>query len=131
MAKFNKGSKDQFTPEITRLMFFNGEQIGGDDINSIKHVLERRLKNRDVPDVLLIDGGKNQLNVALKTFGNVRGTKFLSISKGMKRVRQEKRIVRAIAVEDIHPMKKILMGQFLIISGAWALSGLVQLGSIV
>ena len=68
------------------------EQIGGDDINSIKHVLERRLKNRDVPDVLLIDGGKNQLNVALKTFGNVRGTKFLSISKGMKRVRQTETI---------------------------------------
>ena len=53
------------------------------------------------------------------------------MEKDMKKVRQEKRIVRAIAVEDIHPMKKILMGQFLIISGAWALSGLFQLGSIV
>ena len=53
------------------------------------------------------------------------------MKKTTKKVRQEKRIVRAIAVEDIHPMKKILMGQFLIISGAWALSGLLQLGSIV
>ena len=49
----------------------------------------------------------------------------------MKKIRQEKSAVRAIAVRDIHPMKKILMGQFLIISGAWALSGLFQLGSIV
>ena len=49
----------------------------------------------------------------------------------MKKVRQQKRNVKVIAVEDIHPMKKILMGQFLIISGAWALSGLFQLGSIV
>ena len=49
----------------------------------------------------------------------------------MKKIRQEKAAVRAIAVKDIHPMKKILMGQFLIISGAWALSGLFQLGSIV
>ena len=49
----------------------------------------------------------------------------------MKEIRQEKTAVRAIAVKDIHPMKKILMGQFLIISGAWTLSGLFQLGSIV
>ena len=49
----------------------------------------------------------------------------------MKKIRQEKPAVRAIAAKDIHPMKKILMGQFLIISGAWALSGLFQLGSIV
>ena len=49
----------------------------------------------------------------------------------MKKIRQEKPAVRVIAVKDIHPMKKILMGQFLIISGAWALSGLFQLGSIL
>ena len=49
----------------------------------------------------------------------------------LRKLRQEKTAVRAIAVKDIHPMKKILMGQFLIISGAWALSGLFQLGSIV
>lgn len=49
----------------------------------------------------------------------------------MKKLRQEKTSVKAFAVKDIHPMKKILMGQFLIISGAWALSGLFQLGSIV
>ena len=64
------------------------KDISGDDVNSIKHVLERRLKNKDAPDVLLIDGGKNQLNAALNTFNDVIGTKFLSISKGMKRVRQ-------------------------------------------
>ena len=68
------------------------EHIGGDDINSIKHVLERRFKNKDIPDVLLIDGGKNQLNVALNTLSDVKGTKFLSISKGMKRVRQTETI---------------------------------------
>ena len=49
----------------------------------------------------------------------------------MKKVRHGKITVKAIAVKDIHPMKKILMGQFLIISGAWALSGLMQLSSIV
>ena len=49
----------------------------------------------------------------------------------MKTIRQEKPAVKAIAVKDIHPMKKILMGQFLIISGAWALTGLFQLGYLV
>ena len=49
----------------------------------------------------------------------------------MRKLRQEKTAVRAIAVKDIHPMKKILMGKFLIVSGAWAISGLIQLGSIV
>ncbi|URQ71968.1 excinuclease ABC subunit UvrC [SAR86 cluster bacterium] len=68
------------------------KDISGDDVNSIKHVLERRLKNKDAPDVLLIDGGKNQLNAALNTFNDVIGTKFLSISKGMKRVRQTETI---------------------------------------
>ena len=68
------------------------KDISGDDVNSIKHVLERRLKNKDAPDVLLIDGGKNQLNAALNTFNDDIGTKFLSISKGMKRVRQTETI---------------------------------------
>ena len=68
------------------------KDISGDDVNSIKHVLERRLKNKDAPDVLLIDGGKNQLNAALNTFNDVIDTKFLSISKGMKRVRQTETI---------------------------------------
>ena len=49
----------------------------------------------------------------------------------MRKLRQQKPIAKAIAVKDIHPMKKILMGQFLIISGAWAVSGLFQMGLIV
>tara|TARA_A100000164_G_C21327355_1_gene504808 strand:+ start:143 stop:295 length:153 start_codon:yes stop_codon:yes gene_type:complete len=49
----------------------------------------------------------------------------------MKTFRQKKPTAKAIAVKDLHPMKKILMGQFLIISGAWALSGLFQIGVII
>ena len=88
------------------------ENIGGDDINSIKHVLERRLKNKDAPDVLLIDGGKNHLNAALNTFGNVGRTKFLSISKGMKRVRQTETIHSEDGIIQLHKDSNIY--QFLI-----------------
>ena len=49
----------------------------------------------------------------------------------MRKLRQKKPVSKAIVVKDLHPMKKILMGQFLIISGAWALSGLFQIALIV
>ncbi len=40
--------------------------IGQDDISSLREVLKRRFKHRDLlPDLILIDGGKGHLNTAL------------------------------------------------------------------
>ena len=44
------------------------KEYSGNDVGSLTHVLERRLLRRDehsLPDIL-IDGGKAQLNAALK-----------------------------------------------------------------
>ena len=46
--------------------------------------------------------------------------------KKMKTVRKEKTQSKAIAATSKHPMKIILAAQFLIISGAWSMSGLLQ-----
>ncbi|MDC0214493.1 hypothetical protein OAL14_06730 [Gammaproteobacteria bacterium] len=44
----------------------------------------------------------------------------------MKTVRKEKTQGKTIAVTSKHPMKTILAAQLLIISGAWSVSGLLQ-----
>ena len=64
-----------------------------DDYYMMKEVLSRRLKkinkNSDaiLPDIIIIDGGKGQLNVARKIISelNLTSIKLLSISKGKKR----------------------------------------------
>ena len=68
------------------------QYICGDDIKSLEHVLERRLKQIEVsplPDIILIDGGKSQLNIALKVFNKFKDSELLVLSmvKGSKRVR--------------------------------------------
>ena len=55
-------------------------------------MLERRLKQIELsplPDIILIDGGKSQLNIALKVFNKFKDSELLVLSmvKGSKRVR--------------------------------------------
>jgi len=62
------------------------------------HVLERRLKRRNenpLPDILLVDGGKPQLNAAIKVFVNVnfKPPIILSIVKGSNRIRATETIL--------------------------------------
>lgn len=47
---------------------FNIEKEGFDDIHALKEALERRFKHKEwpYPDLIVIDGGKGQLNGALK-----------------------------------------------------------------
>jgi excinuclease ABC subunit C len=72
--------------------------ICGDDIKSLEHVLERRLKQIErspLPDIILIDGGKSQLNIALKVFNKFEDSELLvlSIVKGSKRIRATETIM--------------------------------------
>ena len=43
-------------------------EIAGNDIASLEHVIERRLKYYDEkrPDIILVDGGETQLNLQIK-----------------------------------------------------------------
>jgi len=74
------------------------EKYSGNDVGSLIHVLERRLKRRNenpLPDILLVDGGKPQLNAAIKVFVNVnfKPPIILSIVKGSNRIRATETIL--------------------------------------
>ena len=74
------------------------KEYSGNDVGSLIHVLERRLLRRDehpLPDILLVDGGKPQLNAALKVFltVNFKPPIILSIVKGSNRIRATETIL--------------------------------------
>ena len=74
------------------------KEYSGNDVGSLTHVLERRLLRRDehpLPDILLVDGGKPQLNAALKVFSTThfKSPIILSIVKGFNRIRATETIL--------------------------------------
>ncbi|MDB9885277.1 excinuclease ABC subunit UvrC [Gammaproteobacteria bacterium] len=78
----------------------------GDDIGSMKHVLNRRLQKEiqyPLPDIILIDGGKAQLNAALRVFNSTKALQpiILSIVKGAKRVRATETILSEQGILEI------------------------------
>ena len=86
-------------PDKSNYKLFNiPQELAGNDLGSIKHVLERRIKRANInplPDIILVDGGKLQLEAAWSTF-NVLFKKppmILSIVKGSKRVRSTETIL--------------------------------------
>jgi excinuclease ABC subunit C len=86
-------------PEKNNYRLFNiPNEFSGNDIGSIRHVLERRINKKSInplPDIILIDGGKLQLNVALSAFSKLtkESPMILSIVKGSKRVRSTETIL--------------------------------------
>lgn len=59
--------------------------VGGDDYGAMKQVLTRRYSKMALPDVLLIDGGKGQLNMAkqvLDELGKTHETLLIGVAKG-------------------------------------------------
>ena len=86
-------------PEKKNYRLFNiPNEFSGNDIGSIRHVLERRIKKKSInplPDIILIDGGEHQLKIALSTFSVLakKSPMILSIVKGSKRVRSTETIL--------------------------------------
>ncbi len=57
----------------------------GDDYAAMRQVLMRRYSKHPLPDILLIDGGKGQLNIAkevLDELGKLNDTLLVSVAKG-------------------------------------------------
>ena len=69
------------------------KELSGNDIGSLEHVIQRRIKyydNKEIkPDLILIDGGKNQLNFSHAVIENSghADIKVISIVKGINRIR--------------------------------------------
>ena len=94
-------------PEKSKYRLFNiPKALSGNDIGSMKHVLGRRINKANInplPDIVLIDGGKLQLEAALSIF-SVMLTKspiILSIVKGSKRVRSTETIISKEGIIEI------------------------------
>ena len=69
------------------------KELSGNDVGSIEHVIQRRIKyygKKEIkPDLILIDGGKNQLNFSQSVIQNsdYKDIKVISIVKGINRIR--------------------------------------------
>ena len=81
-------------PSKTEYRTFNiPRELSGNDIGSLEHVIKRRIKyyeNKEMkPDLILIDGGKNQLNFSHSVINNSehKDIKVISIVKGINRIR--------------------------------------------
>ncbi len=86
-------------PEKDQYRLFNiPKELSGNDTGSMRHVLERRINKASLnplPDIILIDGGKLQLDAALSTFSALtkESPMILSIVKGSKRIRSTETIL--------------------------------------
>jgi len=85
------------------------KEYSGNDVGSLKHVLERRLQRQDenpLADILLVDGGKLQLHAALRIFESMdtKPPVILSIVKGVDRVRATETILSEHGVLEM-PIK--------------------------
>ncbi len=86
--------------------------MSGNDVGSLQHVLERRIKyykNPEVkPEVILIDGGRNQLNFTKSVLDNsiYDDINIISIVKGFNRVRATETILSNDGIIELEKHSK-------------------------
>jgi len=91
------------------------KKISGNDIGSLKHVIQRRLKYYDdpktKPDLVLIDGGKSQLKFVNYIIheSEHKEIKVISIVKGAKRVRATETIIGDNGVLELDKYSKAFL----------------------
>ncbi len=103
-------------PEKNNYRLFNiPKDLSGNDVGSLEHVLERRVKYFDdpeiKPDLLLIDGGKTQLkfvNLALSKSNHV-DLKAISIVKGLNRIRATETIISEHGILELDKNSKAFL----------------------
>ena len=88
------------------------KNLSGNDVGSLQHVLERRIKyykNPEVkPEVILIDGGRNQLNFTKSVLDNsiYDDINIISIVKGFNRVRATETILSNDGIIELEKHSK-------------------------
>ncbi|MDC0528811.1 excinuclease ABC subunit UvrC [Gammaproteobacteria bacterium] len=91
------------------------KELSGNDVGSLKHVMERRLKyfkdDETTPDIILIDGGKTQLKFASSVIkaSKHKDIKIISIVKGSDRVRATETILSEAGVIEFDKYSKAFL----------------------
>jgi excinuclease ABC subunit C len=100
-------------PQKKEYRLFNiPKDLSGNDVGSIEHVLERRIKyyeNPEIrPDVILIDGGKTQLSYSQSVIdkSKYKNIKVISIVKGSNRVRATETILSQGGIIELDKYSK-------------------------
>tara|TARA_B100000131_G_scaffold129435_1_gene126324 strand:+ start:86 stop:904 length:819 start_codon:yes stop_codon:yes gene_type:complete len=89
--------------------------LSGNDIGSLEHVIKRKIKyysDPDLkPDVILIDGGKNQLKFVNSIIKNslYKDIKVISIAKGHNRIRATETIISQDGILDLDKHSKAFL----------------------
>ncbi len=103
-------------PDKKSYRLFNiPKKISGNDIGSLKHVIERRLKYYDdpktKPDLIIIDGGKAQLKFVCKIIDESKhkDLKVISIVKGANRLRATETILGKAGVLELDKYSKAFL----------------------
>ena len=88
------------------------KKLSGNDVGSLEHVLERRIKYYDdpniKPDIILIDGGKTQLKYSKSVIDKsiYNDIEVISIVKGSNRVRATETILADNGVVELDKYSK-------------------------
>ena len=88
------------------------KELSGNDVRSLEHALKRRIKyyeNKEIkPDLILIDGGKNQLNFSQSVIQNSKhkDIKVISIVKGVNRIRATETVLSSEGVIEFNKESK-------------------------
>ena len=91
------------------------KSLSGNDIGSLEHVIKRKIKyysDPDLkPDVILIDGGKNQLKFVNSIIKNshFNDIKVISIAKGHNRIRATETIISQDGILDLDKHSKAFL----------------------
>ena len=103
-------------PEKKSYRLFNiPNHLSGNDVGSLEHVLERRIKYFDnpniKPDLLLIDGGKTQLKFVNSVLDKSehKDLKAISIVKGSNRIRATETIISGDGILEIDKNSKAFL----------------------
>ena len=103
-------------PEKKSYRLFNiPNDLSGNDVGSLEHVLARRIKYFDdpkiKPDLLLIDGGKTQLKFVNSVLDKSRhkDLKAISIVKGSNRIRATETIISSDGILELDKNSKAFL----------------------
>ena len=103
-------------PEKKSYRLFNiPNHLSGNDVGSLEHVLERRIKYFDdpkvKPDLLLIDGGKTQLKFVNSVLDKSehKNLKAISIVKGSNRIRATETIISRDGILELDKNSKAFL----------------------